>query len=175
VLDIAYDEQGDISGWPVVLLHGFPYDIHTYDEVTPRLVSEGARVITPYLRGCGPARFLAPAYLRSGQQAALGARRRRQRRSPKRFLISPTGRVDASRMRSRMRRAQLDSLIGCQESRHENARTSGRQSRKHPGSLSWREPAPVGSKTALKLDRTADGDPDSRPIFRPLMPVPFAR
>jgi pimeloyl-ACP methyl ester carboxylesterase len=73
VLDIAYDEQGDINGWPVVLLHGFPYDIHTYDEVTPRLVSQGARVITPYLRGYGPTRFLAPAHLRSGQQAALGA------------------------------------------------------------------------------------------------------
>jgi pimeloyl-ACP methyl ester carboxylesterase len=45
MLDIAYDEQGDISGRPVVLLHGFPYDIHTYDEVTPRLAHPGAPVL----------------------------------------------------------------------------------------------------------------------------------
>ncbi|MFK4446837.1 pimeloyl-ACP methyl ester carboxylesterase [Caballeronia udeis] len=73
LLDITYDEQGNADGWPVVLLHGFPYDIHAYDDVAPFLVSEGARVITPYLRGYGPTRFLAPAALRSGQQAALGA------------------------------------------------------------------------------------------------------
>ncbi|OWT81168.1 MULTISPECIES: alpha/beta fold hydrolase [unclassified Achromobacter] len=72
-LDIAYDEQGPPDGWPVVLLHGFPYDIHAYDEVTPALASQGARVIAPYLRGYGPTRFLAPTTLRSGQQAALGA------------------------------------------------------------------------------------------------------
>jgi hypothetical protein len=42
-LDIAYDEDGDLDGWPVVLLHGFPYDIHAYDDVTPRLISQGAR------------------------------------------------------------------------------------------------------------------------------------
>lgn len=73
LLDIAYDEQGDIGGWPVVLLHGFPYDIHAYQDVAPRLASRGARVITPYLRGYGPTRFLSPATPRSGQQAALGA------------------------------------------------------------------------------------------------------
>ncbi|MFC5430520.1 alpha/beta fold hydrolase [Paraburkholderia denitrificans] len=73
LLDIAYDEQGDANGWPVVLLHGFPYDIHAYEEVAPRLASQGARVITPYLRGYGPTRFLAPTTVRSGQQAALGA------------------------------------------------------------------------------------------------------
>ena len=73
LLDVVYDEQGNPGGWPVVLLHGFPYDIHAYDEVSPRLTSQGARVITPYLRGYGPTRFLAPATLRSGQQAALGA------------------------------------------------------------------------------------------------------
>ncbi len=59
LLDIAYDEQGNTDGWPVVLLHGFPYDIHAYDEVIPHLTSQGARVITPYLRGYGPTRFLA--------------------------------------------------------------------------------------------------------------------
>jgi pimeloyl-ACP methyl ester carboxylesterase len=73
LLDIAYDEQGDPDGWPVVLLHGFPYDIHAYDQVTPRLTAQGARVLTPYLRGYGPTRFLASTTLRSGQQAALGA------------------------------------------------------------------------------------------------------
>ncbi|MFP6562095.1 alpha/beta fold hydrolase [Paraburkholderia sp. B3] len=73
LLDIAYDEQGDANGWPVILLHGFPYDIHAYEKVAPRLASQGARVITPYLRGYGPTRFLASTTLRSGQQAALGA------------------------------------------------------------------------------------------------------
>jgi pimeloyl-ACP methyl ester carboxylesterase len=73
LLDIAYDEQGNADGWPAILLHGFPYDIHAYDEVTPRLVAQGARVIVPYLRGYGPTRFLSPATVRSGEQAALGA------------------------------------------------------------------------------------------------------
>jgi pimeloyl-ACP methyl ester carboxylesterase len=73
LLDIAYEEQGDPGGWPVVLSHGFPYDIHAYDEVAPRLAAQGARVIMPYLRGYGPTRFLSPTTMRSGQQAALGA------------------------------------------------------------------------------------------------------
>ena len=72
-LEIAYDEQGNADGWPVVLLHGFPYDIHAYDEVTQRLVSRGARVITPFLRGYGATRFVDETICRSGQQAALGA------------------------------------------------------------------------------------------------------
>lgn len=72
-LEIAYEEQGQADGWPVVLLHGFPYDIHAYDEIAPRLASEGARVLLPYLRGYGPTRFLDANTLRSGQQAALGA------------------------------------------------------------------------------------------------------
>lgn len=69
VLSVAYEESGDPGGTPVFLLHGFPYDIHAYDEVAPRLAS--CRVITPYLRGYGPTRFLSEATLRSGQQAAL--------------------------------------------------------------------------------------------------------
>lgn len=72
LLDIAYDEQGDADGWPVVLQHGFPYDIHAFADVAPRLAAQGARVITPFLRGFGATRFLAPATPRSGQQAALG-------------------------------------------------------------------------------------------------------
>lgn len=72
VLDVAYTDTGAREGTPVILLHGFPYDIHSYDEVTPRLVATGCRVITPYLRGYGPTRFLSPDTLRSGQQAVLG-------------------------------------------------------------------------------------------------------
>jgi pimeloyl-ACP methyl ester carboxylesterase len=60
-----------VSGEPVVLLHGFPYDVHAYDAVTPLLVSQGCRVVTPYLRGYGPTTFLSANTLRSGQQAAL--------------------------------------------------------------------------------------------------------
>ena len=71
VLSIAYEESGPSTGAPVVLLHGFPYDIHAYDEVTALLVSAGCRVVTPYLRGYGPTQFLSPDTPRSGQQAAL--------------------------------------------------------------------------------------------------------
>lgn len=71
-LEIAYFEHGSPEGWPVVLNHGFPYDIHAYDEVAPRLADAGARVIVPYLRGFGPTRFLSKSTMRSGQQAALG-------------------------------------------------------------------------------------------------------
>jgi len=73
VLNVSYVELGDPAGWPVVLLHGFPYDIHAYDEVEASLVSERARVIVPYLRGYGPTRFLSEMTPRSGQQAALGS------------------------------------------------------------------------------------------------------
>lgn len=71
VLSVAYEESGVPNGMPVLLLHGFPYDVHAYDEVTPLLVSAGCRVITPYLRGYGPTRFLSRDTLRSGQQAVL--------------------------------------------------------------------------------------------------------
>ena len=73
MLQIAYHDSGPADGMPVLLLHGFPYDVHAYAEVTPRLVAAGCRVIVPYLRGYGPTRFLSPATPRSGQQAALGA------------------------------------------------------------------------------------------------------
>lgn len=72
VLDVAYLESGAPDGWPVLLMHGFPYDVHAYDEVAPILAGRGARVIVPYLRGYGPTRFLSEATPRSGQQAALG-------------------------------------------------------------------------------------------------------
>jgi pimeloyl-ACP methyl ester carboxylesterase len=71
VLNVAFDEQGAAQGVPVFLLHGFPYDVRAFDAVVPRLASAGCRVITPYLRGYGPTRFLSPQTPRSGQQAAL--------------------------------------------------------------------------------------------------------
>ncbi len=71
VLNVGYHDSGPPAGKPVILLHGFPYDVHAYDDVTPLLVSQGCRVVTPYLRGYGPTRFLSDATLRSGQQAAL--------------------------------------------------------------------------------------------------------
>jgi len=71
VLDIAYLEDGPADGPPVVLLHGFPYDVFAYEEVTPLLVAQGHRVIVPYLRGYGATRFLSDDTPRSGQQAAL--------------------------------------------------------------------------------------------------------
>jgi pimeloyl-ACP methyl ester carboxylesterase len=73
VLDIGYVEVGPPHGQAVVLLHGFPYDVHSYVGVAPRLAASGCRVILPYLRGHGPTRFLDAATPRSGQQAALGA------------------------------------------------------------------------------------------------------
>jgi pimeloyl-ACP methyl ester carboxylesterase len=73
VLDVAYYETGPADGDAVVLLHGFPYDIHSYVDVIPLLADAGLRVIVPYLRGHGPTRFLDPSTPRSGQQAAIGA------------------------------------------------------------------------------------------------------
>ena len=70
-LSVAYQEQGAADGVPVFLLHGFPYDIHAYEVVGPRLAAAGCRVFTPYLRGYGPTRFLSPHTPRSGQQAVL--------------------------------------------------------------------------------------------------------
>ncbi|MBI3045224.1 MAG: alpha/beta hydrolase [Betaproteobacteria bacterium] len=71
VLCVAYEEHGSPAGTPVVLLHGFPYDVHAYHEVMPHLVQRQCRVITPYLRGYGRTRFRSADTPRSGQQAAL--------------------------------------------------------------------------------------------------------
>ena len=71
VLDIGYESAGDPGGTPVILLHGFPYDVRAFDAVAPVLAGRGAFVLAPYLRGFGPTRFLDPATVRSGQQAAL--------------------------------------------------------------------------------------------------------
>jgi pimeloyl-ACP methyl ester carboxylesterase len=71
-LEIAYEESGPADGTPVLLMHGFPYDVRAYDDVVPLLVAAGCRAIVPYLRGYGPTRFLSTDTPRSGQQAALG-------------------------------------------------------------------------------------------------------
>jgi pimeloyl-ACP methyl ester carboxylesterase len=72
-LNIAYYESGPADGPVVMLLHGFPFDIHAYVDVAPQLAANGCRIIAPYLRGYGPTRFRGPATPRSGEQAAIGA------------------------------------------------------------------------------------------------------
>jgi pimeloyl-ACP methyl ester carboxylesterase len=71
VLSVGYAEAGPADGRPVLLLHGWPYDIHSYAEVAPLLASAGHRVIVPYLRGYGTTRFLSDAIPRNGEPAAL--------------------------------------------------------------------------------------------------------
>ena len=71
LLDVSYAELGPASGQPVILLHGWPYDIHSFIDVAPALAADGYRVLVPYLRGYGPTRFLSPTSLRNGQPAAL--------------------------------------------------------------------------------------------------------
>src|ERR1700722_12511591 len=73
ILEIAYQEAGPADGTAVILLHGWPSDVHDYDAVVPALAACGWRVLVPWLRGYGPTRFLDAATPRSGQQAALGA------------------------------------------------------------------------------------------------------
>ena len=71
VLDVGYVEAGPIDGPAVILLHGWPYDIHSFGEVTPRLASAGFRVIVPYARGYGSTNFLSSGTPRTGQPSAL--------------------------------------------------------------------------------------------------------
>lgn len=73
VLDVAFYEAGPAGGIPTILLHGFPYDAHAYDEVANDLAGSGYRCIVPFLRGYGQTRFLSPETPRSGEQASLGA------------------------------------------------------------------------------------------------------
>jgi pimeloyl-ACP methyl ester carboxylesterase len=70
-LNVGYVDAGQADAPAVVLLHGWPYDIHSYEQVTPRLAAVGYRVIVPYLRGYGSTRFLSEATVRNGEQAAL--------------------------------------------------------------------------------------------------------
>ncbi len=70
-LDVAYFEAGPATGEVVILLHGWPYDVHAFEDVVPILVAAGYRVITPHLRGYGETRFRSADALRNGQPAAL--------------------------------------------------------------------------------------------------------
>ncbi|WPQ66403.1 alpha/beta hydrolase [Chitinophaga sancti] len=73
VLDVGYAESGPANGKPVILLHGWPYDIHSFDSVTSILTNKGYRVIVPYLRGYGTTSFLSDKMPRNGQQAAIAS------------------------------------------------------------------------------------------------------
>ena len=71
LLNVGYAEAGPADGPVVVLLHGWPYDIHSFVDVTPLLASAGYRVIVPYLRGYGSTRFLSGGTMRNAQQSAV--------------------------------------------------------------------------------------------------------
>ena len=73
VLNIGYADVGPAGGPPVILLHGWPYDIHSYLDVAPLLAAAGYRAIVPYLRGYGTTRFLSSDTSRNGQQSALAS------------------------------------------------------------------------------------------------------
>jgi pimeloyl-ACP methyl ester carboxylesterase len=71
LLNVGYGEAGPPNGGTVILLHGWPYDIHMYEDVAPILAASGYRVIVPYLRGYGSTRFLSDNTLRNGQQSVV--------------------------------------------------------------------------------------------------------
>jgi pimeloyl-ACP methyl ester carboxylesterase len=73
LLNVGYVEDGSPNGPPIILLHGWPYDIYSYVDVVPILTAKGYRVIVPYLRGYGSTRFLSDDAFRNGQQAALAS------------------------------------------------------------------------------------------------------
>ncbi len=73
VLNVAYVEQGPADGPVVILLHGWPYDIHSYEQVAPQLAAQGYRVLVPYARGYGDTRFLSANTPRNAQPAALAS------------------------------------------------------------------------------------------------------
>jgi pimeloyl-ACP methyl ester carboxylesterase len=71
VLNVGYAEAGQANGFPVILLHGWPYDIYSFVDVAPALASAGYRVIVPYIRGYGSTRFLSSETMRNGQPSAV--------------------------------------------------------------------------------------------------------
>ena len=71
-LDIGYEEHGNPAGTAIILLHGFPYDVRSFDGVVAPLVAAGHRVLVPWLRGYGPTRFRDSTAPRMAEQAALG-------------------------------------------------------------------------------------------------------
>ena len=72
-LSVAYADLGPATGKPVILLHGWPYDIYMYGDVAPQLASAGYRVIVPYVRGYGATRFVSNETIRNGQQSAVAS------------------------------------------------------------------------------------------------------
>src|SRR6476646_12177797 len=72
VLNIGFEETGSPSGFPIILLHGFPDDVRAWDDVATPLAAAGHRVLVPYLRGYGSTRFRDPAAPRTAEQAAIG-------------------------------------------------------------------------------------------------------
>jgi len=73
LLNVGYAESGPANGEPIILLHGWPYDIYSFVDVAPSLASAGYRVIVPYLRGYGTTRFLSNETLRNGQPSAIAS------------------------------------------------------------------------------------------------------
>ncbi len=73
ILNVGYVDAGPTDGPPVILLHGWPYDIYTYVDVAPKLAAKGYRVVVPYLRGYGTTRFLSNETMRNGQPSAIAA------------------------------------------------------------------------------------------------------
>ena len=73
VLNVAYVELGPADGPPVILLHGWPYDIHSYDRVAPALAAIGYRVLVPYARGYGDTQFLSAKTMRNAEPVALAS------------------------------------------------------------------------------------------------------
>lgn len=71
VLNVAYAEFGPVTGQPVILLHGWPYDAYSYVDVAPLLAASGYRVLVPFLRGYGETTFLSAQTVRNGQQSAI--------------------------------------------------------------------------------------------------------
>src|ERR1700754_4081990 len=70
-LNVGYAEAGPANGTPVILLHGWPYDIHSFTDVVPLLTAKGYRVIVPHLRGHGTTQFLSKETIRNGQQSVV--------------------------------------------------------------------------------------------------------
>ena len=77
VLNVGYVDAGPPDGHAVILLHGWPYDIHSFVDVAPLLAAAGHRVVVPYLRGYGTTRFLSDDTMRNGEPAAMAARHHR--------------------------------------------------------------------------------------------------
>ena len=130
-LDVGYTDAGPIDGPVVILLHGWPYDMHSFLEVVPLLVAAGHRVVVPHLRGFGTTRSLASDARRNGQQAALAL-----------DVIAPMERPrdrQGCRRRLRLGRAHGEHRGGAMAGTM--SRAGGRQ--RVPDRQSRREPAPL--------------------------------